>query len=388
MNDPLILGWGHTIFGKQVDETLESLVVAAGREALEDAQVDPADVDLIVFGQFNSGMNPLGFASSLALQIDDALFGTPALRVENACASGSTAVHEGLTHLAADRADTVLVIGAEKMTGVPASTVGAALLGADYEAAGTSSETGFAGLFAEVALAYEHRYGELGDALGRVAAKSHRLGAQNPFAHLQKDLGEEFCSTTSQKNPLVAAPLRRTDCSPVSDGAAALVLGRRPTSNRHGAVQVAGWSSASDFLPSAKRDPLAFAATEIAWNQALKAAGVSLDDLDLIELHDCFTIAELNLYEVLGITPRGEGRRAIDEGITLPTGRLPVNPSGGLKSKGHPVGATGVSQHVLASMQLTGTFRGAQIPSARVAAVHNMGGLAVANHVSVLRTTD
>jgi len=380
----LILGWGHTPFGKRTDDTLESLVVAAGREALEDAQVDPADVDLIVFGQFNSGMNPLGFASSLALQIDDALFGTPALRVENACASGSTAVHEGLTHLMAGQADTVLVIGAEKMTGVPASTVGAALLGADYEAAGTTSETGFAGLFANVALEYERRHGPIGDVLGRIAAKSHRLGAQNPFAHLQKDLGEEFCGTTSDRNPMVASPLRRTDCSPVSDGAAAVVLGRSATSNRHGAVRVAGWSSASDFLPGAKRDPLAFAATEIAWSHALKEAGVTLQDLDLIELHDCFTIAELNLCEVLGLAPRGEGRRLLDEGTTLPGGRLPVNPSGGLKSKGHPVGATGVSQHVLASMQLTGTFPGEQIPNARVAAVHNMGGLAVANHVSVL----
>lgn len=388
MNNPLILGWGHTPFGKRAGDTLESLVVAAGREALEDAQVDPVDIDLIILGQFNSGMNPLGFASSLALEIDDALFGKPAVRVENACASGSTAVHEGLTHLAAGRAETVLVIGAEKMTGVPAATVGAALLGADYEAAGTGSETGFAGLFAQVAQEYERRHGSIGDVLGRIAAKSHRLGAQNPYAHFQKDLGEEFCSTTSEKNPMIAAPLRRTDCSPVSDGAAALVLGRSATSDRHGPVEVAGWSSASDFLPRAKRDPLAFAATEIAWNRALGDAGVTLDDLDLIELHDCFTIAELNLYEVLGIVPRGEGHRAVTEGITLPNGRLPVNPSGGLKSKGHPVGATGVSQHVLASMQLTGTFPGSQVPDARLAAVHNMGGLAVANHVSVLAAVD
>lgn len=388
MADPLVLGWSHTSFGK-LEDSLEDLVTQAGRGALEDAGVEASDVDLVVLGQFNSGMQPLGFASSLALQVDDALFGVPALRVENACASGSTAVHVGLSHLLSGAARHVLVLGAEKMSDVPASTVGAALLGADYEAAGTTSSTGFAGLFAEVAREYERRHGtDLAVPLGRIAAKSHRLGAQNPYAHLRKDLGEEFCSTVSEKNPMVAEPLRRTDCSPVSDGAAALVLGLEPTSSRHPAVRVAGWSAANDFLPRSRRDPLAFAASELAWQRALDAAGRSLDDLDLVELHDCFTIAELILYEVIGLAPRGQGARVLDEGTALPDGRLPVNPSGGLKSKGHPVGATGVSQHVLAAMQLTGAFPGVQVPDARVAAVHNMGGLAVANHVTVLEATE
>ncbi|WGX96325.1 thiolase domain-containing protein [Nocardioides sp. L-11A] len=383
-DEALILGWGHTVFGKHEEATLESLVVEAGRAALLDAGIEPGQVDLVVLGQFNSGLQALGFPSSLPLQIDDALFGVPALRVENACASGSAAVHTGLGHLLSGRAEHVLVIGAEKMTGVPAQTVGAALLGADYDAAGTTSTTGFAGLFADVTRAYEERHGPVGDTLGAIAAKSHRLAAANPFAHLRKDLGVEFCSTTSDRNPMVAEPLRRTDCSPVSDGAAALVLGRRPTSRRHDAVRVAGWAFANDHLPTARRDPLAFAATEIAWQRALADAGMTRSDLDLVELHDCFTIAELQLYEVLGLAPRGEGRRVLDDGTVLPGGALPVNPSGGLKSKGHPVGATGVSQHVSVAMQLTGTFPGVQVEGARVGAVHNMGGLAVANHVSVL----
>lgn len=381
---PLILGWSHTPFGKQPDATLESLIVDAGRAALADAGVEPDRVDLVVVGQFNSGMHPLGFPSSLPLQIDDGLFGVPALRTENACASGSAAVHTGLAHLLAGRARTVLVIGAEKMTGIPAATVGSALLGADYDLAGAESSTGFAGLFAEVAQEYERRHGPVGDTLGAIAAKSHRLGAANPFAHLRKDLGVEVCSTTSEANPMVAPPLRRTDCSPVSDGAAALVLGLEPTSTRHDAVRVAGWGSASDHLPRARRDPLAFAATELAWNRALADAGVGTADLDLVELHDCFTIAELQMYEVLGLAPRGQGARALADGVVLPGGALPVNPSGGLKSKGHPVGATGVSQHVSVAMQLTGTFPGVRIEGARLGAVHNMGGLAVANHVTVL----
>lgn len=385
---PLILGWGHTEFGKRPDETLESLIVQSGRSALSDASVDPEEIDLVVVAHFNSGMHPLGFPSSLALQIDDALFGVPALRVENACASGSTAVHVALSHLHAGTARKALVIGAEKMTGVPAATVGRALLGADYELAGQSSDTGFAGLFARVALAYQRRHGPVGDTLAAIAAKSHGLGSRNPFAHLRKELSEDFCSTVSEQNPLVADPLRRTDCSPVSDGAAALVLGWEPTSAEHPAVRVAGWAHANDYLPASRRDPLAFAATELAWSRALADAEVRTSDLDLIELHDCFTIAELNLYEVLGLAPRGEGRRALEDGTVLPGGTLPVNPSGGLKSKGHPVAATGVSQHVLVSMQLTGTFPGVQIANPRLGAVHNMGGLAVANHVTVLAATE
>ncbi|MFT4287991.1 thiolase domain-containing protein [Nocardioides sp.] len=383
-----ILGWGHTAFGKRPDSTLESLVVEAGSAALADAEVAPGDIDLVVVANYNAGMSPLGFVSSLALQISEDLFGVPALRVENACASGSTAVHVALGQVRSGQARRALVIGAEKMTGLPPETVGAALLGADYDMAGKPSATGFTELFAAVARVYEERYGPVGDTLATIAAKSHRLGALNPYAHLRKELSEEFCATASPQNPMISAPLRRTDCSPVSDGAAALVIGREPTSRAHPPVRVVSQAHANDFLPGSKRDPLAFAATELAWQRALGLAGVTTADLDLVELHDCFTIAELQLYEVIGLAPRGQGRRAIEEGTVLPDGALPVNPSGGLKSKGHPVGATGVSQHALAAMQLTGTFPGRQIPNARLAAVHNMGGLAVANHVTVLAATE
>lgn len=387
-NAPLILGWGHTRFGKLQAQTLESLVVEAGSAALQDAGVDPDEIDLVVFANFNSGMHPLGFPSSLALQIDDGLRDVHAIRVENACASGSAAVQTALTAVLAGSASRVLVIGAEKMTGIPAETVGSALLGADYEAAGGEAGNGFASLFAEVADEYERRYGVVSDSLGSIASKSHGLGALNPLAHLRKPLSVEECRRVSESNPRVAGVLRRTDCSPVSDGAAALVIGAAPGRSGHAPVRFAGWGAASDFLPRAKKDALEFRGSEVAWRRALASAGAALEDLDFIELHDCFTIAELNLYEVLGIAPRGEGRRAIDEGWVLPSGRLPVNPSGGLKAKGHPVGATGVSQHVLAAMQLTGTFPGKQLDSPRMAGLHNMGGLAVANYASVLAATE
>jgi acetyl-CoA C-acetyltransferase len=385
--DVLLTGWGHSPFGKLVDETRESLVVSVAREAIEGAGIEPGQVDEIYLGQFNSGMVPLGFASSLALQVSDDLAGRPATRVENACASGSAAFQQGVKALLAGTARTVLVIGAEKMTHATPDVVGAALVGADYELAGTASRTGFAGIFAEVAKHYEKRHGAVSDTLGLIAAKNHRNGVLNPYAQLRKDLGEEFCRTVSDRNPVVAEPLRRTDCSPVSDGAAAVVLCTAPTPGAAAApVRLAGFGHANDFLPAAKRDPLEFAGSVAAWQRALAMAGAGLDDLDLAEVHDCFTIAELVLYEVMGLTSRGEGRRAVEEGWVQRGGRLPVNLSGGLKAKGHPVGATGVSQHVLAAMQLSGTAGEMQLPGARRAAVHNMGGLAVANYVSVLES--
>ncbi|MFT4470207.1 acetyl-CoA acetyltransferase [Arthrobacter sulfonylureivorans] len=384
--DILLTGWGHSPFGKLADETLESLIVGVAREAIANAGLEPGQIDEVYLGQFNSGMVPLGFASSLALQVSDELANVPATRVENACASGSAAVQQGAKSLLAGTARNVLVVGAEKMTHAGADVVGAALLGADYEAAGKPSSTGFAGLFAETAKHYQKRFGDVGDVLGSIAAKNHRNGVANPYAQLRKDLGEEFCQTLSDKNPVVAEPLRRTDCSPVSDGAAAVVLSTEaPRSGAAAAaVRLAGFGHANDFMPAEKRDPTAFAGSRAAWQRALGMAGVGLEDLDLAEVHDCFTIAELIMYEVMGLTAAGEGRRAIEEGTVYRGGKLPVNLSGGLKAKGHPVGATGVSQHVVSAMQLSGTAGDMQLPGARRAAVHNMGGLAIANYVSVL----
>ncbi|GAB3040350.1 acetyl-CoA acetyltransferase [Parafrigoribacterium mesophilum] len=383
--DVLLTGWGHSKFGKLTGESLESLIVQVATEAIDGAGIDAGQIDEVYVGQFNSGMMPLAFPSSLALQVSDQLANVPATRVENACASGSAAFQQGVKSLLAGTAKTVLVIGAEKMTDAGADVVGAALMGADYDNAGTPSTTGFTGLFAEVAKAYEKRYGPVGDTLGTIAAKNHHNGMANPYAHLHKDFGEEFCRTVSDKNPMVAAPLRRTDCSPVSDGAAALIITTRPGSGAHTApVRLAGFGQANDFMPAVRRDPTEFAAVRVSWQRALAMAGVALEDLDFLEVHDCFTIAELLMYEALGITGDGQGARALEEGWVFKDGKLPVNVSGGLKSKGHPVGATGVSQHVIAAMQLTGTAGDMQLAGPRRAAVQNMGGVGIANYVSVL----
>ena len=384
--DVLLTGWGHSRFGKLSEETLESLIVEVATEAIGNAGIEPGQIDEIYLGQFNSGMMPLAFPSSLALQVSDQLTNVPSTRVENACASGSAAFQQGTKSLLAGTAKTVLVIGAEKMTQAGADVVGAALLGADYDMAGKASTTGFTGLFAEVAKHYGKRYGagSLGDVLGTIAAKNHRNGVDNPYAQLRKDLGEEFCRTVSDKNPMVADPLRRTDCSPVSDGAAAVVLSVAPTGGATAPVRLAGFGQANDFFPAERRDPTEFAATRASWQRALGMAGVGLEELDFAEVHDCFTIAELLMYEAMGLTERGQGARALEEGWVFKDGKLPVNVSGGLKAKGHPVGATGVSQHVIAAMQLTGTAGDMQLANPRRAAVQNMGGVGIANYVSVL----
>lgn len=386
--DVLLTGWGHSRFGKLEDQTLESLIVQVATEAIGNAGIEAGQIDEIYLGQFNSGMMPLAFPSSLALQVSDQLANVPSTRVENACASGSAAFQQGTKSLLAGTAKTVLVIGAEKMTHAGADVVGAALLGADYDMAGKASTTGFTGLFAEVAKHYGKRYGDgngrLGDVLGTIAAKNHRNGVDNPYAQLRKDLGEEFCRTVSDKNPMVADPLRRTDCSPVSDGAAAVVLSVAPTGGATAPVRLAGFGQANDFFPAERRDPTEFAATRASWQRALGMAGVGLEDLDFAEVHDCFTIAELLMYEAMGLTERGQGARALEEGWVFKDGKLPVNVSGGLKAKGHPVGATGVSQHVIAAMQLTGTAGAMQLANPRRAAVQNMGGVGIANYVSVL----
>ena len=378
-----IVGWAHTKFGRLEGEDLESLIAGAASGAIRDAGIPPADIDAIYVGTFG-GFGKQAFPASFAL-VDEALRFRPATRVENACATGSAAIRAGLADIAAGNSRFVLVVGAETMSAVPGAEVGDILLGASYRKEEGDTEGGFAGIFGRIAQLYFQRYGDRSETLARIAAKNHRNGVENPYAQLRKDLGFDFCNTVSEKNPLVAGPLRRTECSPVSDGAAALVLTDTETALRMPkAVHIRAMVQANDFLPMSRRDIVAFEGCAEAWRRAHAAAGTGLDDLDLVETHDCFTIAELIEYEAMGLVPAGEGHRAIDEGWTEKGGRLPVNPSGGLKAKGHPVGATGVSMHVLASLQLMGGAEGMQVKDAALAGIFNMGGAAVANYVSIL----
>ncbi len=378
-----IVGWAHTRFGKLEDEDLESLIAAVAAGAIRDAGLRPSEIGAIYVGHFG-GFEKQGFPASLALT-DPALRFRPATRVENACASGSAAIRVGLDNILSGRGRFVLVIGAEKMTSASGEAVGDTLLNAAYRKEEGDTEGGFAGIFARIAQLYFQRYGDASEALARIAAKNHGNGVANPYAQLRKDLGFEFCNEVSEKNPIVARPLRRTDCSPVSDGAAAIVLADTETALRmKKAVHIRALVQANDYLPMSRRDIVAFEGCREAWRLAHAAAGTRLDDLDLVETHDCFTIAELIEYEAMGLAAPGEGSRVIEEGAVEKGGRLPVNPSGGLKSKGHPVGATGVSMHVMAALQLMGEADGMQVAGASLAGIYNMGGAAVANYVSIL----
>jgi acetyl-CoA C-acetyltransferase len=380
-NEPVIVGTGHTRFGK-LPEGLEQLMHLAASEALRDAGIGGSMVDAVWLGHFNAGLVSDGFCSSMALGVDGLRF-KPSVRCENACASGSAAVYAALDAVRSGRVRVALVIGVEKMTSLDTPGVTRALGSASYQAeeAGLS----FPAIFARFAQAYEARYGDPTAAMARIAVKNHRNAMDNPLAHLHKPLELEFCLTASERNPIVAAPLKVTDCSLISDGAAALVIARADMiGDFPGAVRFRAAEQVNDLLPLSRKDLASFEGPRRAIAQAYESAGVRVDDLDFAEVHDCFTIAELMTIEAMELCAPGQGCEVVREGLTERDGTLPMNVSGGLKAKGHPVGATGVSMHVLASRQLTGLAGAMQLPNAGLGLVFNMGGGAVVNCVSIL----
>ena len=379
-----IVGWAHTPFGRHGLD-IESLMIDVTGGALTDAGIDARQIDEILVGNYGGPFSRQGFPSSLVLQADADLRFTPSTRVENACATGSAAIHQGIKSIESGHARFVLVVGVESMTATPKEQIADGLLSAAYVKEESDIEGGFAGVFGVIASDYFSRYGDQREALARIAAKNHANGVNNPYAQIRKDLGFEFCNEVSDANPTVAGPLRRTDCSLVSDGAAALVLTDEKTAQSLGkAIRFRSTAQVNDFLPMSKRDVLAFDGCREAWKRALAQADCTIDDLSFVETHDCFTIAELLEYEAMGLAAPGKGAQIVVDGVTERGGRLPVNLSGGLKAKGHPIGATGVSMHVMASMQLSQTAGDMQIAGADIAGIFNMGGVAVANYVSVL----
>jgi len=380
---PCITGWGHTKFGALKDQSLEDLITAAAREALDHAGVGAKDVDGIWLGHFNSGMVPDAFAASLVLGADDDLRFTPATRCENACASGSAAIYSALEAIRAGSTRIALVVGVEKMTGLDTAGVTQALAGASYQA--EESGVSFPQIFGRIASGYFQRFGDQSETLARIAVKNHANAMANPLAHMQKAVSFDFCNTVSEKNPMIAAPLRMTDCSLITDGAAALVIvAPELAADFPQAVTFRATSQVNDFLPMSRRDMTELTGPRVAFERAFAQARVTVGDIDFAEVHDCFTIAELMIYEAMGLKPKGRGAEAVAEGTVMRDGALPVNLSGGLKAKGHPVGATGVSMHVMAAKQLTGTAGEMQVEGAELGVVFNMGGSGVANYCSLL----
>jgi len=380
-----IIGWGHNKFGRNDTQSTEDMISEVVSEAISHAQVDPKEIDNIVVGTFNNGFQKQDFHGALPAINCEVLKHVPSLRVENACATGSAAIHTALNSIEAKRSKLNLVVGVEKMTDRSTKEAGDILLGASYRKEEDKIDGGFAGVFAQITDTYFQRYGDQTKYLSKIAAKNHKNGALNPYAHMQVDLGFDFCNKVSEKNPLVAPSLKRSDCSMISDGAAALIIADDELAlEAERSISFKARVQMNDLMPMSKRDKTEFRGAALSWKKALSDAQINLMDLSFVETHDCFTIAELIEYEAMGLTQRGEGYKVLEEGTVYKDGKLPINPSGGLKAKGHPVGATGVSQHVMACMQLVGEAKDMQIKDASLGGIFNMGGSAVANYVSIL----
>ncbi len=380
----VIAGWGHTKFGKHDALSLEKLIGEAAREALDHSGVDPALIDAAWLGQYNAGLVEDGFCSSMVLAADPALRFKPATRCENACASGSAAIYSALDAINSGRIRAALVVGAEKMTALDTPGVTTALGRASYQAeeAGMS----FPQIFAEYAKAYGRAYGSPFEAMAHIAVKNHANALRNPLAQMHRPLDLDFARTVSDKNPMIADPLKLTDCSLVSDGAAALVIvDDSLMSELKRGIAFRAAEQVNDLLPLSAKKLEAFEGPRMAIRSAYAKAGVTVGDIGFAEVHDCFTIAELLSVEALGLAAPGDGRTAVIDGVTRRDGRLPVNVSGGLKAKGHPVGATGVSMHVIASRLLTGEAGEMNLDRRPdLGLVFNMGGGAVTSCVSIL----
>ncbi|CAH0357043.1 thiolase domain-containing protein [Sphingobium sp. CECT 9361] len=381
--EPVIVGWGHSKFGRFDALSLEDLIHSVAREAMESAGIEGKDVDAVWLGHFNSGLVADTFCSSMVLSADPGLRFKPANRCENACATGSAAVYAAIDAIRSGRVKVALVVGAEKMTHQNTAGVTRALAGASYQR--DEAHVSFPEVFARYAQAYAEHYSDPVEAMAHIAVKNHENALLNPLAQMHRRLELDYCLVPSEKNPMIAAPLKVTDCSLISDGAAALVIvSDELLSDFPKAVGFRAYQQVNDYLPMATKDPIAFAGPSRAIAQAYAQAGVTVNDISLAEVHDCFTIAELMMVEALGVTQPGKAHQAVIEGQTRRDGKLPINLSGGLKSKGHPVGATGVSMLVTAARQLLGEAGDMQLPGASLVLTANMGGDAVASYVSIL----
>ncbi|MGM0421285.1 MAG: thiolase domain-containing protein [Bacillota bacterium] len=387
-----IIGTGHTPFGR-LEDSLYDLLKQAGREALEDSGINGKDIGRIFVANYSAGsFNNQEHLGPYSLEISEDLRYTPAVRVENACASGSAAIQAAQEALLSGSIDYALVVGVEKMTSLDTRGAMKALSKASYWPTEGAEGMTFPGLFAEFAKGYKDHHDipeeELRETFAMIAAKNHKNATANDYAQMPWDCNyEEILDLADDKNPVIAEPLRLYDCSLITDGAAALVLTRTDLAQKgdRDAVEIAALSQVTDTLELSQRANYEFTAGRMAVEQAYEEAGITVDDLDFAEVHDCFTIAELLAYETLGLTAAGEGRKAIAEGWTEPGGRLPVNLSGGLKAKGHPVGATGVSMAVLAARQLTGIPIGLAVNDPKYGLSFNIGGSAATNYALVYR---
>jgi len=375
MRDVAVIGVGLTKFGELWDKSFRQLTAEAGSKAILDAGIGGKEIDALYVGTMSAGRF-VGQEHVGALVADTSGFAfehIPAIRVESACASGGVAVRQGYLSIASGMNDIVVVGGIEKMNDVGGTAAtGTLVTAADQEWEAFFGAT-FPGIYAMLATRHMYDYGTTREQLAQVAVKNHANGALNPYAQFRKEIPIE----TVLKATTVAYPLGLLDCSPVSDGAASIVLCAAEKAKKYTdkPIKIIGSGQASDTLAlHARRDICTLESTVHAAKMAYKQANKTPKDIDVAEVHDCFTIAEICAIEDLGFVKKGEGGKAIDNKITTLDGLLPVNTSGGLKAKGHPVGATGVAQIVEIVQQLKGDAEKRQVPDVRIGLAHNVGG--------------
>lgn len=369
-----LTGFGQTKFGEWWNKSLRDLMEEAVASALEDAQCLPTDIDaIIVANMLAEATNNQAHCGALASSLLP--HKPPALRVEAACASGSVAIHTACALLESSRAETVLVVGAEKMTDVPGEAIATALMGAADSELDQPSGLTFPGIFGLIAQRYMHEYGLTREELNFVSAAHHRNATENPHAHFRNPIEP----TDVPLSPLVADPLHMLDCSPISDGAAAIILSIHPvTTKRCAALRLAASQIAHDALSLAQRPTItSFAATKTAALRAYSEAGITKNNISCLEHHDCFSIAAVINMEDLGFAERGKG---IEWYTKTPRSPLTANRSGGLKACGHPVGATGVKQIVEMARQLKTNHK-------KWGLAHNFGGACATCCITILENT-
>jgi acetyl-CoA C-acetyltransferase len=383
VRDVAIVGVGLSRWGEVWDASLRTLWTEAALAALDDAGLDR--VDAITVGCMTPGLF-VGQEHLGALLADElGMPGVPATRVESACASGGVALRAGFAEVASGLADVVLATGVEKMTDVSGDECTAALAAAADAELEVFYGATFPGLYAMMARAHMARWGTTREQLAAVAVKNHRHGALNPHAQYRQEITVKDVIESAK----IAEPLNILDCSPITDGAAAVVIAEvgmaRKLAKGRPIVRIAGVGHATDHIAlSSRPDMTALPATTLAAERAFKMAGKTPKDIQVAEVHDCFTIAEIVVLEALGFCRPGEGGRQAPSGRTALGGELPVNPSGGLKSKGHPVGATGVAQAAEITTQLRGEAGKRQVKGARVGLTQNMGGTGASTVVHIL----
>jgi len=382
MRDVAIIGVGITKGGEIWEKSLRNLYVEASLKALDDAGVDK--VDSMYVGCMSSGLF-VGQEHLGALMADYlGMTPVPATRVESACASGGVAMRTGFLEVASGASDIVLVGGVEKMTDVGGDEATYALATASDQEWEAFSGITFPGLYAMMAVAHMQKYGTTREQMAMVAVKNHLNGSKNPVSQYPMKITVD----TVLNSVLVADPLRILDCSPITDGAAAAIL--CPADKAAGIakgrpVKILGVGQASDTIAyHSRKDMTALNAVSKSAELAYNMSGKQPSDIDVCEVHDCFTIAEIMAIEALGFVERGHGGKATEAGETAIDGRIPINPSGGLKAKGHPVGATGVAQVVEIVEQLRGHCGDRQVKDARVGMTQNMGGTGASSVCHVL----